>query len=255
MINGGKVVAVVPARYGSKGLPLKNIRLLGDRPLLTWPIAAARQSSYIDRVLISTDSAEFASIARSAGAEAPFLRPAELSTDTSSSIDVVLHAICFLETNGERYEYVALLEPTSPLTEAGDIDAALELLVSRRSDADAVVGVTAITTSHPSFSVRVNSNGMIHPFATDNFSSMPRRQDIEPLYKLDGSLYLSTVSALRREHSFYHRRTLSYITPRWKSFEIDDLIDFICVEAIVANRDLIIAPDESTRKHSGDLGA
>ncbi len=241
MIDGKRVLAVVPARRGSKGLPLKNIRPLGGKPLLAWPIQAARQSQHVDRVIISTEDAEFAAIAQAAGADAPFLRPAALASDTSPSIDFLLHALDALEAGGDRYDYLALLEPTSPLTEASDIDAALRILVARQAEADAIVGVTAMTTGHPAFAVRIASGGLIYPHAAPNFGQMPRRQDIEPLYNLDGSLYISTTEALRRERGFYHQRTLPYVTPRWKSFEVDDVVDFVCIEAILAQRELIVS--------------
>lgn len=239
MIEGKKVLAVVPARRGSKGLPLKNIRPLGGKPLLAWPIEAACKSCYVDRVIISTDDPEFAAIAKRAGADVPFLRPAPLASDASPSIDFLLHALDTLAAADEHYDYLVLLEPTSPLTESSDVDAAMQTLVSRQTEADAIVGVSAMTTEHPAFAVRIDSGGLIQPHAAPSFGQLPRRQDIEPLYSLDGSLYISNVSALQRERSFCHRRTLPYVTPRWKSFEVDDLIDFICIEAILAQRDLI----------------
>lgn len=240
MINGHKVLALVPARRGSKGLPLKNIRPLGGKPLLAWPIAAARQSRYVDRVIISTDDSEFAAIAEAAGAEAPFLRPAALANDTASSIAFIEHALETLAAAGDSYDFLVLLEPTSPLTEASDVDAALETLMARRADADAIVGVTALVSNHPAFAVRINSGGLMEPFSAASFGHLPRRQETEPLYSLDGSLYVSTTEALARERSFCHERTLPYVTPRWKSLEVDDLVDFICIEAVLAHRELII---------------
>lgn len=239
MIEGYKVLALVPARRGSKGLALKNIRPLQGKPLLAWPIEAARSSKYVDRVVVSTDDAEFAAIARAAGAATPFLRPAELANDTAPSIAFILHALDSLEAAGERYDYLAMLEPTSPLTEAEDIDAALETLIERRADADAIVGVTAMVSAHPAFAVRLDPNGLMQPYAAPSFGQLPRRQDTESLFSLDGSLYISTVAALRRELGFYHQRTLPYKTPRWKSLEVDDLLDFICIEAILGQRDLL----------------
>ena len=239
MIEGYKVLALVPARRGSKGLALKNIRPLQGKPLLAWPIEAARNSKYVDRVVVSTDDAEFAAIARAAGAATPFLRPAELANDTAPSIAFILHALDSLEAAGERYDYLAMLEPTSPLTEAEDIDAALETLIERRADADAIVGVTAMVSAHPAFAVRLDPNGLMQPYAAPSFGQLPRRQDTESLFSLDGSLYISTVAALRGELGFYHQRTLPYKTPRWKSLEVDDLLDFICIEAILGQRDLL----------------
>ena len=239
MIDGQRVLAIVPARRGSKGLPLKNIRPLQGKPLLAWPVEAARASRHVDRVVISTDDAEFAALAVAAGAEAPFLRPAELANDTAPSIDFILHALDTLEAAGDRYDYLVLLEPTSPLTEAEDIDAALETLAAQRAAADAIVGVTALVSTHPAFAVRLDASGLMQPYAAPSFGHLPRRQDTEPLYSLDGSLYVSSVEAIRRERSFCHARTLPHVTPRWKSFEVDDFVDFICIEAILAQRDLI----------------
>jgi CMP-N,N'-diacetyllegionaminic acid synthase len=240
MINGRRVLALVPARSGSKGLPHKNIRPLHGKPLLAWPIAAAKASRHVDRVVVSTDSAEYAEIARGAGADVPFLRPAHLASDSAPSIDFMLHAVDALDAAGDHYDYLLLLEPTSPLTDASDIDAALEALDAQRDIADALVGVSAMVSTHPAFAVRLSGQGLLQPYAAPSFGQLPRRQDTEPLYSLDGSLYISSVQALRRERGFCHARTLPYVTPRWKSFEVDDLVDFVCIEAILAQREMII---------------
>lgn len=236
MIHGKRVLALVPARSGSKGLPGKNIRLLGGKPLLAWPIEAALASKYVDRVIVSTDSEHYAGLARAAGADVPFLRPADLASDDAPSIDFILHAVDTLAATSENYDYLLLLEPTSPLTEASDIDCALEALAAQGTIADAIVGVSALVSTHPAFAVRVEGDGRIAPYAAPSFGQLPRRQDTESLYSLDGSLYASTIAALRRERGFCHSRTLPYITPRHKSLEVDDLLDFICVEAIHARR-------------------
>lgn len=244
MIDGKRVLAIVPARKGSKGLPLKNIRPLAGKPLLAWPIAAARASVHVDRVIISTDDQGFADIAMAHGADAPFLRPAELASDTAPSLGFILHALDALEADGDTYDYVVLLEPTSPLTEGSDIDAALDQLV--HAEADAIVGVSRLEATHPAFAVRRTDDGVITPYASASFNDMPRRQDIEPLFVLDGTLYISSVAGLRLEQSFCHGRTLGYESARHKAQEIDDLVDFICVEAIAANRDLIEQLDRTS---------
>lgn len=240
MIDGKRVLALVPARSGSKGLPGKNIRPLHGKPLLAWPIEAAKASRHVDRVIISTDSPAYAELARQAGAESPFLRPESLASDAAPSIDFILHAIDTLQAEGDLYDYLLLLEPTSPLTEASDIDAALESLAARRDVADAIVGVTPMVSTHPAFAVRLTAQGVMQPYAAPSFGQLPRRQDTEPLFSLDGSLYISSIEALRRERGFCHTRTLPYVTPRWKSFEVDDLVDFVCIEAILAQREMII---------------
>lgn len=244
MIDGKRVLAIVPARKGSKGLPLKNVRPLGGKPLLAWPIAAARASAHVDRVIISTDDQGFADIAVAHGAEAPFLRPAEMASDTAPSIDFILHAVDTLAAAGDVFDYVVLLEPTSPLTEGVDVDAALAQLVA--ADADAIVGISKLEATHPAFAVRRADDGAISPYAAATFGEMPRRQDIEPLFVLDGTLYASTVAALRRERGFCHTRTLGYETARHKAHEVDDLVDFICIEAIASNLDLLLHEEGRT---------
>ena len=236
MIDGKRILALVPARRGSKGLPLKNIRPLMGKPLLGWPIEIARGSRYVDRVILSTDDEEFAAIGRKHGAETPFLRPAELASDTAPSIDFILHAIDTLEAGGDVYDYLLLLEPTSPLTESSDVDAALEALAAKGTDADAIVGVTELVSSHPAFAVRLQADGLIAPYAAKSFGQLPRRQDIDPLYALDGSLYISNIAALRRERGFCHGRTLPHVMPHEKSLEVDDLTDFILIEALMTQK-------------------
>lgn len=239
MIDENRVLAIVPARKGSKGLPLKNVRPLEGHPLLAWPIMAANNSSYIDKVIISTDDQNFADIAVGYGAECPFLRPEELATDTASSIDFIIHAIEQLSQVGEKFDWIVLLEPTSPLTMSSDIDSALELLSKSSSDADSVVGVSLLETAHPAFTVKVQKSGLIKPYMSNNFKELPRRQDLEELYCLDGSLYITKVDALLDTKAFCHDRTLPFITERYKSFEVDDLVDFVCIEAIMKNMQLI----------------
>lgn len=240
MIGRSRVLAIVPARAGSKGLLNKNIRPLHGKPLLAWPIAAARRSRFVDRTIISTDDPDYARIAQEHGADVPFLRPAELASDNAPSIWFILHAIDALAAAGDNYDYVVLLEPTSPLTEACDVDAALEQLAAARlGGAEAIVGIAPMETAHPAFAVTRDSNGLIHPLMSDSFDSLPRRQDLPPVFSLDGSLYISTVTALRREQGFAHGTTLGYVTDRIKALEIDDLVDFICIEALMAHREAL----------------
>lgn len=239
MIDGNRILCIVPARAGSKGLPDKNIRLLAGKPLLAWPIAAALGSAYVDRVIISTDSQHYADIAVKHGADCPFLRPKEFASDTSPSIDFILHTVDELEARGERYDWLLLLEPTSPLTESSDVDAALEMFATGASGAEAVVGITLMETHHPSYSVFRAGNGMIRPMVGQSFADMPRRQDLDPVFSLDGSLYCSTIAALRRERGFCHDHTVGFVMDRHKAFEVDDLVDFICIEAVLQHAEAL----------------
>ena len=132
-----------------------------------------------------------------------------------------------------------LLEPTSPLTESTDIDRALETLDSKRDIADSIVGVCRVEAAHPLFDVRVNAVGLIEPYVPGAFARPIRRQELDSLYFFEGSLYISKVPVLLNKRGFLHERTLPYIVPRWKSIEIDEIVDFICVEAIMKNKDRI----------------
>ena len=241
----GRVLAIVPARSGSKGLPGKNLRLLDGRPLVAWPVSVALGAASVDRVIISTDDVAIAEAARNAGADVPFMRPAHLAHDTASSMDVILHALDTLASQGQEYEYVILLEPTSPLTEASDVEAALSRLRAAGTAADAIVGICRVEATHPEYDVRRDRSGLISPYAVQDFKSLRRRQDIEELYFLEGSLYISRVEAFRRYKTFYHERTLGYEVPRWKSLEVDDIFDFIMVEAVVRQREEIRRVEES----------
>lgn len=247
MIGGCKVLAIVPARGGSKGFPRKNVHPLGGRPLVAWPVTAARGARCVDEVVVSTDDDAIAAAATAHGARVPFRRPAELATDTASSMDVIRHALETLAAAGECYEYVVLLEPTSPLTESADVDAAIESLHDARDRADAIVGISRVEAAHPEYDVKLDAAGLIRPYAAADFRSLRRRQEIDELYFLEGSVYVSEVAAFLRTGSFYHERTLGYAVPRWKSLEIDDFFDLVCAEALLARRDEIHAHERALR--------
>jgi CMP-N,N'-diacetyllegionaminic acid synthase len=241
MIDGARVLAIVPARSGSKGLPGKNVRPLGGKPLLAWPVAAARACPLIDRVVVSTDSAEYARIAQAYGANVPALRPAALAADTAPSSAAVIHMLDVLAQAGERFDYLVLLEPTSPLTEGTDVAAALRALTAQRDRADAIVGVSEMNTSHPAFAVLIEVDGRLAPYGAADFGNLSRRQDVPPVFALDGSLYASDVAVYRERLAFCHERTLAHRMPHYKSLEVDDLIDFLCIETILANLDAVRA--------------
>jgi N-acylneuraminate cytidylyltransferase/CMP-N,N'-diacetyllegionaminic acid synthase len=243
VIDGKSVLAIVPARGGSKGLPGKNKRALNGKPLVAWPITAALGAASVDKVLCTTDDAEIRDIALAHGAQAPFLRPEHLASDTASSIEAILHAVDYLAVLGEHYDYLLVLEPTSPLTTSADIEAALMMLHTRRNDADSIVGISRVESTHPEYDVRLGTDGRITPYVAVDFKSLKRRQEIEPLHFLDGSLYISATYALQTEKSFYHARTLGFEVPRWKSVEIDELVDFLFVETLLTHLDQLSALD------------
>jgi CMP-N,N'-diacetyllegionaminic acid synthase len=234
MVNK-KNLAVIPARSGSKGLPGKNIRLLIDKPLIAWSIEQALASKYISNVIVSTDSQEIADIAIQYGAQVPFLRPAHLAEDHSATSDVLIHLIDELSNINQTYEYLFLLEPTSPLRETIDIDLAYEKLIST-TNAKSIVGVSEIEAQHPDFCVSLDANGFLE---SANHFKVVRRQDIKSSFFFEGSIYISEIETYKAKKNFYHDKCLGFVFPKWKSFEIDDLTDFIIVEALLRNKDKI----------------
>ncbi|MDP2820545.1 MAG: acylneuraminate cytidylyltransferase family protein [Polaromonas sp.] len=235
MIENLKILGLVTARGGSKGLPGKNVRLLSGKPLIAWTIDAAKAAGCLDAIVVSTDDPAIADAARQAGAEVPFMRPEELSGDTASSIDVVLHAMDVLAASGRHFDIVVLLEPTSPLREPSDIDQGLARLVE--SGAGSIVSVCRVESMHPAFIFRREDSDRLRPYLERQPTGL-RRQDIEPLYFLEGTLYASYIDVLRAQRSFYHADTIGYEVPKWKSLEIDDIDDFKMLEALIEMKGL-----------------
>jgi len=230
-----RVLTIIPARGGSKGLPGKNIKTLIDKPLIAWSIEQGLASKYVNEVIVSTDSEEIAEIAKLYGAHVPFLRPAHLAQDTSSTKDVIIHLIDELEKNGKFYDYILLLEPTSPLRESSDIDLAFESLLNT-PEANSIVGVSRVESQHKAFCVKLTDKSFLR--SENNFKVL-RRQELDDFYFYEGSLYISEIFTYKQKGNFYHDQALGYVIPKWKSFEIDDLTDLIVVEALLKNKHLI----------------
>lgn len=231
MYKDKKILAIVPARGGSKGLPHKNIKPLLGKPLIGWSLEQAKNCSYVDEIFVSTDSAEIAKVAEDFGVKVPALRPPELAADTSSSMDVILHAINSLEKEGKFFDCILLVEPTSPLRETQDLDKAVEMLINTK-DAESIVGVCKAEGAHPDF-LSAMDKGFLVPYNKSVFSAK-RRQDLQDLYFFEGSLYLSYVDSLKKRRAFYHEKTLGYEVPKYKSFEVDDIVDFKIIEALMS---------------------
>lgn len=234
VINGKRVLGLITARAGSKGLPGKNIRPLCGKPLIAWSIEQALSCPYIDQVVVSTDGEDIADVARLAGAHVPFLRPAELANDAAKSIDVILHAVDHLAGSGSHYDILTLLEPTSPLREGKDITGSLEQLANN-NDIKSVVSVSEAEASHPSFLFSIES-GCLRPMLESQPNGV-RRQDVQGRYYfIEGSVYASTIDALREFRGFHHEYTAPWVVERYKSIEIDELCDAIMVESLMSAR-------------------
>ncbi len=230
MIAGKRVLALIPARGGSKGLPGKNVRPLCGKPMIAWTIEKARKSRYLDEVLVSTDSREIADIAAHHGAAVPFLRPADLASDTSSTLDAVTHALERLRENGQEFDWLVLLEPTSPLREDDDIDNMLERLAARQDDWDAIVSLGEVH-EHPAIVKRIAAD-RVAPFVAA-LATTTRRQDNEEAFFPYGVAYISKIDSLLATRTFYPERCGHYRIKRYQNYEVDDLYDFACIEAIM----------------------
>ena len=232
MIDGKKIIAIVPARQGSKGLANKNIIDFLGKPLLVWSIEAALQSKYVDRIIVSTDSTEIAGIGKKFGADIPFIRPSYLSEDNSTSVDVICHAIEFMSGKlGEDFDFVILLEPTSPLRTSEDVDLALEKFIGS-PDARALVSVGESESQHNTFQFNITESEFISVEPSSKKFVHMRRQDLARSYFLDGSIYLSYVHTLFEFASFVHGKTLTLSLPKWKNIEIDDEYDYVMALAL-----------------------
>jgi len=230
MIDGEKLLAIIPARGGSRRLPRKNILDLAGKPLIAWTVEAALASKHIDRVVVSTDDQEIADISKKYGADVPFMRPDELANDEATSIDVVLQVLEQLEVDDEEYDYIVLLQPTSPLRTTQNIDESVELLQSRNSDA--VISVCEAEHS-PLWCNTIPEDGDLSDFLDESILNK-RSQDLEKYYRLNGAIYLCNIKKLYEEHTFFIKNmTTSIIMSKVESVDIDDFIDFMLAEIII----------------------
>ena len=233
MKYNNKILGLILARSGSKGIKQKNISKLCGKPLMAWTINSALKSKRLTDVILGTDSAIITKIGKKFGADVPFIRPLKFSKDKSPSIDAIEHAIKWLRKKGKNYEFVVLLEPTSPLRDHNDIDLAINKVIKLK--AQSLVSVSKAVALHPAYLYKKTKTEKIKPFKTYKKKYI-RRQDIEPVYFMEGTIYISKVSTLLKKKTFCHKNTLMYEVPKWKSFEIDDSLDLILVRAIIQNK-------------------
>ena len=225
------ILGIIPARGGSKGLPGKNVLELSGKPLIAWSIERAISSRYLDKVIVSTDDKKIAETAEKYGAEIPFLRPREIAVDTTPMIDVIVHAVDYFKARNLSYDYIALFEPTSPLRKKDDIDNAIEQLIDNEKDADSLVSLGEVHMEHPSI-VKIINSGYVSPYESDT-GKITRRQELGKVYFPYGVIYLSKTEKLIEEGTFYQERTLPFYIERWQNYEIDDIYDFKCIEAVM----------------------
>ncbi len=229
-----RIVGIIPARGGSKGLPRKNVLPLHGKPLIAWTIEQAKASRYLDKVIVTTDDEEIASIAKTHGADVPFMRPQKLASDTARAIDVIFHALSWFEAHDETVDILVLLQPTSPLRTAEDINSAIEVLFIKK--ARAVISVCE-TEHHPYWSNVLAEDGSMDGFLRPELANR-NRQELPTFYRLNGAIYAADCAYIRSQQGFFGKQTYAYVMPRERSIDIDAKIDFQFAEFLL-QRDVI----------------
>jgi len=232
MYKGYSVVALVTARGGSKGLPRKNIRPLLSKPLIAWSIEEAKKCRFIDRTIVSTDDEKIMDVARKYGGETPFLRPKRLAQDRSKMVDVIIHALDRLKASGHRYDLFVLLQPTSPLRTAKDIEGAIKLFSSKK--AKAVVSVCEAEL-HPYLANMLPKDNCMKNFLRADVMDK-NRQELPKYYRLNGAIFAANCGYFRRYKSFYGKSSYAYIMPQDRSIDIDSEIDLSLAEYLLKKR-------------------
>jgi len=230
-----KILAVIPARGGSKGVPRKNIRTLGDKPLIAWAIdVALAVKPLLHRVIVSTDDQEIASAALTYGAEVPFMRPADLAADRSPMIPVLKHAIQFVEDQDQtRLDWVLLLQPTAPFRLADDLKNVVEL--AAKGGCDSVISVVQVFSTHPILMKKIEDNRLL-PFCIEEKEGT-RRQDYQPAaYMRNGAIYLTRRDNVVEKSSIWGGHIRPYVMPEERSVNVDSEMDFMLAEFMVQKR-------------------
>ncbi len=231
MAEERKIIAIVPARSGSKGISNKNTRLFAGKPLIAHTIETAKASPSIDRIVVSTDSEEIAAVARDFGAEVPFLRPPELAMHESSIVDAVVHLLDQLKKENYAPTHVLLLQPTSPLRTTEDIEKAIELF--EKSDADSLVSICRTENI-----LMTKDESDVLTIVNPEMLKSPNRQELPTYYKLDGSMiYLVKTDLFLKEHSFLAGKLVGYEIERWRAVDLDEPQDFVVGEFLYKNQE------------------
>ena len=227
MFKKKSILAIIAARGGSKGVPQKNIRFAGGKPLIAWIIEAAKRSSYIDRLILSCDDHEIIKVAEDYGCEAPFVRPKELARDDSSVSDAILHAMEKIP----GYDYVMLLQPTSPLTQEQDIDGCIESIINLNSKS--MVSVTE-PEKNPYWMFKMENNSRLKPVMGNEYLNH-RRQDLPYIFIPTGAIYIARSQWFMENRSFYSELTTGYKIPIERSLDIDTELDLKLLEVLIKN--------------------
>lgn len=228
MINEKKVLALIPARGGSKGVPRKNVRMLGGKPLIAWTIEAATQSKYIDRVMLSSEDEEIIEVAKKWGCDVPFVRPKELAQDDTPSMEVILHAI----EQVKGYDYIVLLQPTSPFRTTEDINKCIEKCVENNQES--CVSIVEVS-QNPYWMYTVKENEVLNPLIEID-DKYYQRQKLPKTYILNGAVYVASIEWLKQSKSFLSKNTTSVEMTKEKSIDIDTMLDFKVASLLIDSK-------------------
>ncbi|WP_158999141.1 acylneuraminate cytidylyltransferase family protein [Pigmentibacter ruber] len=228
-LSNKKILGIITARGGSKGLIRKNILPFGNKPLLAWTIEAAKNSKYIDRVILSTDCSEIKEVALQYSCEVPFIRPADLATDTATSADVISHVL----KNIDGFDYFVLLQPTSPLRSSNDIDSCIEKCINENAPSCISVCKSDI---YPQLMYSIEDKQVLKPLLSGEYQT--RRQDMKNYYTLNGSVYVVNISFFKKHGILITNHSICFEMPKERSIDIDDEFDFSIAEFIL-NKNLM----------------
>jgi CMP-N,N'-diacetyllegionaminic acid synthase len=222
-----KILAVITARGGSKGIPGKNIKILGDKPLIAYTIEAARKSDLISDLIVSTEDKKIANVAKQYGADVPFMRPKELAQDDTLHLPVMQHAVSFMEDKLKcKFDYVVILQPTSPFRTKEDIDDTIQKLID--TGADSAVSLVEIEENHP-MKIKKLEGDRVLPYSVEEIHGT-RRQDLPVAYKRNSSVYVMKRDLIMKDNELYGSYTAGHIVPKERSIDIDNPFDWIKAE-------------------------
>lgn len=228
MINNKSVLAIIPARGGSKGLPGKNIKPVGGKPMIAWTIEAAKQSKYIDRIVLSSDDEQIIQTAKQYECDVPFVRPTKLAQDNSPAIDAVLHALHELP----HHDITVLLQPTCPLRDCNDIDSAISLMLAKRAKGCVSVSVP---DKSPYWMYTTNQHGRMRPLLNAELAAK-QRQELPPVHVLNGAIYVINTDYLINTRNFVADDTVPYVMAKEHSVDVDYELDLNVVEFLMERK-------------------
>jgi len=230
MYKNNKILVVIPARGGSKGITRKNIVNIYGKPLIQYTIDAAKDAKYIDKIVVSTDDEEIASISEQCGVEVPFLRPKHLATDKAKTIEVLIHSVEKLKEIGEFFDYIVLLQPTQPIRTGGIIDEAIEMIIDR--DEESLVSISEVS-EHPILIRTLDDTGKLHNILKIN--STLRRQEFSKYYKVNGSIYINKINNNFTVNTSLNDNSLGFIMEKKYDIDIDEKIDLEFFKVLLDN--------------------